>query len=39
MKELLKAEDTDTLVLMTCAGELMSNNDATHRLIVTAKKS
>jgi hypothetical protein len=28
----------DTLVLMTCAGELLDNGDATHRLIITAVK-
>ena len=38
MKEILKAEETDTLVLMTCAGEPVNGtNDYTHRLIVTAK--
>ena len=37
MHEILKAEDIDTLILMTCAGEPLENNDATHRLIVTAQ--
>ena len=38
MKEILKAEETDTLVLMSCAGEPVNGtNDYTHRLIVTAK--
>ena len=36
MKKLLASSDIDTLVLMTCAGELLDNGDATHRLIVTA---
>ena len=37
MDKLLKSEDTDTLVIMTCAGEELDNYDATHRLILTAK--
>ena len=36
MDELLVQEDTDTLVLMTCAGELLGEGDATHRLIIYA---
>ena len=36
MAKLLKESYADTLVLMTCAGELLGNGDATHRLIVTA---
>ena len=39
MKNLLKAEKEDTLVIMTCAGEIMNGTDATHRLIVTAVKN
>ena len=41
MKEILKPEETDTLVLMTCSGEQIdgSNGDHTHRLIITATKS
>jgi len=38
MKDVLKAEEKDTLVIMTCAGEVMNETDATHRLIVTAVK-
>lgn len=38
MNRLLKAEEQDTLVLMTCAGEMLSEGDATHRLIVTATR-
>lgn len=38
MNELLKKADQDTLVIMTCAGELLDGGDATHRLIVTATK-
>lgn len=38
MTELLKEEKNDTLVLMTCAGELLEGGDATHRLIITAEK-
>lgn len=37
MGEILKAEDQDTLKLMTCAGEIFGNGDASHRLIVTAQ--
>lgn len=36
MNELLKREDEDTLVIMTCAGELLDGGAATHRLIITA---
>ncbi len=36
MSELLKADDKETIVIMTCAGESLENGDATHRLIVTA---
>ena len=28
----------DTLVVMTCAGELYNNGDASHRLVLTAIK-
>ena len=38
MTEILKAEERDTIVLMTCAGEPVGERDATHRLIVTAVK-
>lgn len=37
MKEILKAEEEDTIVLMTCSGEQVANSeDYTHRLIITA---
>ena len=36
MARLLRSADDDTIVLMTCAGELLENGDATHRLIITA---
>ncbi len=36
MSELLKAEEEKTLVLMTCAGTPVGDQDATHRLIVTS---
>ena len=39
MGNLLKAEDRDTLLIMTCAGELLGGGEATHRLIVTAEAS
>ena len=38
MRKLLNNEEDKTLVLMTCAGELLGNGDATHRLIVIAVK-
>lgn len=40
MDELLIPSDDsrDTLILMTCAGTLFNNGDATHRLIVTAER-
>ena len=37
MRELLSGADTDTLVIMTCAGTYLENNDATHRLLITAE--
>jgi|GEM_PF-283206 len=36
MATLLQSSSTPTLVLMTCAGQLLPDSDATHRLIVTA---
>lgn len=39
MQKLLKAEEKETLVLMTCAGIVFSNGDATERLIIIAQKS
>ena len=36
MNELLKEDKKDTIVIMTCAGELLENGDATERLIITA---
>lgn len=37
MEELLRSSSSnDSLVLMTCAGDLLGNGDATHRLIITA---
>lgn len=36
MSEVLELEDKDTLVLMTCAGQMLEGSDATHRLMVTA---
>lgn len=38
MSKLLKSEERETIVLMTCAGKILDNQDATHRLIVTALK-
>ncbi len=36
MSELMAGEKKNTIVIMTCAGELLENSDATHRLIITA---
>ncbi len=36
MNKLLAEKEKDTLILMTCAGTLLDNGDATHRLIITA---
>lgn len=36
MSQVLAEAKDDTIVLMTCAGELFENGDATHRLIITA---
>ncbi len=38
MGDLMRAESRDTIVLMTCAGELLGDGDATHRLIVVAMR-
>lgn len=38
MNTLLAPAHDSTLVMMTCAGEMIGNRDATHRLIVTAVK-
>ncbi len=37
MDKLLKPNIFDSIILMTCAGELYDNGDASHRLILTAK--
>ncbi len=36
MREILQPESTETMIIMTCAGEPLPNQDATHRLIITA---
>ena len=36
MSKVLESEDEETIVIMTCAGVLLDNGDATHRFIVTA---
>lgn len=36
MSQLLAPTTKDTIVIMTCAGQLLGDGDATHRLIVTA---
>ena len=38
MKELLKNTGFEKITLMTCAGELLEDQDATKRLIITAEK-
>ena len=39
MTQILSKKPQDTLILMTCAGESLPNQDATHRLIITAIQS
>lgn len=39
MNEILQPETEDTLIIMTCAGEPLANQDATHRLIITATRA
>ena len=36
MNEILAKAEKDTLVIMTCAGELYSDGDASHRFMLTA---
>ncbi len=36
MTEILSAASTKTIVIMTCAGDPLPNQDATHRLLITA---
>ena len=36
MKEIVGAEEINTLIIMTCAGESIGEHDASHRLVVTA---
>lgn len=38
MKELLSEKEEDTLILMTCFGEMYSDGDASHRLIIFASR-
>lgn len=38
MTEILSESEQETLILMTCAGELLDGGDATHRLIIEAVK-
>ena len=40
MSDILRSEDTPTIVLMTCSGEKIegTSGDHTHRLIITAEK-
>ena len=38
MSNILKSEEKNTLILMTCAGTPVGEKDATHRLIVTAQE-
>lgn len=37
MAKILSTSSTPTIILMTCAGDSLPNQDATHRLIVTAE--
>ena len=37
MNEILSGTKKDTLILMTCAGKIFADGDATHRLVITAE--
>lgn len=39
MADLLAETSEETIIIMTCAGEPLPNQDATHRLIITATRS
>ena len=36
MAEILEPREVDTLTIMTCAGEIYEDGDASHRLIILA---
>lgn len=36
MNKILAGTDKNTIIIMTCAGQLLGDSDATHRLMVTA---
>lgn len=36
MRKILQPEDTETVIIMTCAGTPLPDQDATHRLVITA---
>lgn len=36
MADILSSEEEETIIIMTCAGQNLPNQDATHRLIITA---
>ena len=36
MSKILSSEEKDTIVIMTCAGELYDDGDASHRYMITA---
>lgn len=38
MLEILQEEDQETIIIMTCAGTPLPNQDATHRFILTATR-
>lgn len=38
MDEILQNESEPTIIIMTCAGQPLANQDATHRLIITARQ-
>lgn len=37
MSKILADAEVDTIIIMTCAGEPLPNQDATHRLLITAE--
>lgn len=38
MNSILAPTEKDTIIIMTCAGEPLPNQDATHRLVITAER-
>lgn len=39
MRELLAEKDTDTIIVMTCFGQMYNDGDASHRMIIFASRA